>query len=113
MYTATARSGFRRGTNVETRLIALGALTIVAFDLVASVASRAIGFRYGYAAVGSWLLYAVFGFLIGRRANVGSAAFGVAIIAGFEATIGWAVSWAVGPGRLPTGVPSAGNIVVT
>ena len=95
------------------KLIALGALAIVAFDLVASVASRAIGFQYSYAAVGSYLIYAAFGFMIGRRANVSAAAFGVAIIAGVEATIGWAVSWVIGPGALATGIPSAGRIVVT
>jgi hypothetical protein len=95
------------------RLVSWGALAIVAFDLLASVASRTIGFRYSYATVGSWLIYAVFGFMIGRRANVGAAALGVAIIAVVEATIGWAVSWAVGPGRLPNGIPSIGALTIT
>jgi hypothetical protein len=95
------------------RLIAWGALAIVAFDLLASVASRGIGFRYSYATVGSWLIYAAFGFVIGRRADVGVASIGVAVIAGTEATIGWAPSWAIGPGRPLNGTPRLGVLVTT
>ncbi|HEV3192285.1 MAG TPA: hypothetical protein VGY54_17355 [Polyangiaceae bacterium] len=95
------------------RLVSWGALAIVVFDALASVASRTLGFSYGYATVGSWLIYAVFGFMIGRRANVGAASLGVAIIAVVEATIGWAVSWAIGPGRPPKGTPSIGILATT
>jgi hypothetical protein len=100
-------------SNVVWRLASWGALAIVVFDLLASVASRTIGFRYSYATVGSWLIYAAFGFMIGRRVNVGAASLGVAIIALVEATIGWAVSWAIGPGRPPNGIPSIGVLAIT
>jgi hypothetical protein len=98
---------------VVVRLVSWGALAIVVFDLLASVASRTIGFRYGYTTVGSWLIYAAVGFMIGRRADVGAAALGVAIIAVVEATIGWAVSWAIGPGRPPNGTPGIGVLATT
>ena len=79
------------------RLVSWGALAIVVFDLVASVASRTIGFRYSYATVDSWLIYAAFGFMIGRRADVVAASWGCAIIAAVEATLAGR-SWAIGPG---------------
>jgi len=106
-------SSYENGGNVVGRLVSWGALVIVGFDLLASVASRTIGFPYSYATVGSWLIYAAFGFMIGRRVNVGAASLGVAIIAFVEATVGWAVSWMIGPGRLPNGIPSIGVFAMT
>jgi hypothetical protein len=82
-------------------------------DLLASVASRTIGFRYSYATVDSWLIYAAFGFMIGRRLNAFAASQGVAVIAVVEAAIGWAVSWVSGPGRLPNGTPTIGVPAIT
>jgi hypothetical protein len=98
---------------MQGRVIWLGALVIVAFDIVASVASRTIGFPYSDAAVGSYVIYAVFGFAIGRRAGVGGASLGVAMIATVEATIGWALSWVIGPGRPPNGMPRFGALAST
>ena len=95
------------------KVVALGALAILAFDVLASLASRAIGFPYSYAVFGSWLIYAACGYLVGRQTDVGTAALGVAMIAGVEATIGWALSWAIGPGRLPNGFPGYDKIVIT
>lgn len=95
------------------RMISWGALAIVAFDLLASVASRVLGFPYGYATIGSWLIYATFGFIIGRRADVRTASAGVAVIAGVEATVGWALSWAIGPGRPRDGMPSISVLMTT
>ena len=39
------------------RLTAIGAGSIIAFDALASVASRTIGFPYSYATFGSWATF--------------------------------------------------------
>ena len=75
-----------------------GVIGIVVFDALA-LASRSFGFPYVYATVGSWLIYAMVGFAIGRIAPVSHAAGGVVIVALAESTIGWWISWIIGPGR--------------
>lgn len=79
-------------------------LGVVAFDAVASLAARQLGFPYPRAAFGSWALYATLGFLATRAGAgvTGGALVGAA--AGLaDATLGWAASWIIGPGRLPAG----------
>lgn len=82
------------------KFFALSCLAVIVFDAVASVASLALGFPYTYAAFGSAVLYIAFAFFAARKFG-----FLAAVLFGFamgitDATLGWAVSWAIGPGRL-------------
>src|SRR5205085_2253381 len=83
-------------------LAAAGCVAIVAFDVLASIASRVLGFPYSRASVGSYFIYLAIGFIAARaaesdRAKTGAATAAVAGLA--EASIGWAASWALGPGQ--------------
>lgn len=89
---------------MQSRFIVGGVAAILVFDLVASLASRSLGFPYTRAAWGSYLIYFMIGLLVARAGGASSvrAAATAAAIAGFaEASLGWAISWQVGPGRLP------------
>ncbi len=80
-------------------LIAVGA--ILSFDVLASVVSRATGWPYPAWGIGSLAVYAAVGFLAGRRFSI-KLAVGVTMLTGVaESTLGWAISWAIGPGRQP------------
>lgn len=73
------------------------------FDAVASLASLVLGFPYTYAGFGSAILYIAFAFFAARKFG-----FWAAVLLGLamgitDATLGWAVSWAIGPGRLAAG----------
>jgi len=92
--------------------VVVGAVVIVVFDIVASFAAMRFGFHYGIAAPGSWLIYAFVGFDVGRRTDIAMAAVGSAIVAFVEATIGWAASAAIGPGR-PPGTLSVAGVIAT
>lgn len=83
------------------RVALIGAAVVIAFDAAASLASRATGVAYSWATVGSWLLYAGFGFLASRAAggSVRAAALTGLVLGVTDASAGWAVSWAIGPGR--------------
>jgi hypothetical protein len=74
-------------------------LTLVIFDVIASLASRALGFWYPYATIGSWLIYVATGVLAARVASISKAALAGAAVGFIEATLGWAVTWTIGPGR--------------
>lgn len=80
------------------KIVLLGLLGVVAFDALASIASRVLGFWYVYATVGSWLIYGVVGFFAGRLVPLSAAAVGGAVVAFGEATVGWKVSCLIGPG---------------
>lgn len=76
--------------------------TILAFDTIASLVSLVTGWRYSLASIGSLAVYTGVGFLAGRRFGV-KWAVGVTItVAAAESTVGWAISWAIGPGRQPS-----------
>lgn len=89
------------------RAILGGMLAVLLFDAAASWASKSVGFAYSKAAVGSWLIYAVVGFVAGRAAGVFAAVVAGAAVGLFDASAGWAVSWAIGAGRMP-GLTTAG-----
>ena len=84
-----------------------GVVVVVAFDAIASVASRSTGIPYEWATYGSWVLYTVLGYIAGRASPstaLKSAALAGVIIGLGDATLGWATSWALGPGRVAGGV---------
>jgi hypothetical protein len=95
------------------KLVWLGVLAIIAFDALASLASRSLDFPYLYATIGSLLIYAALGFTLGRTASVSFAAASVAVIAFADATIGWWLSWIIGPGKPEGGGASLTQIVTT
>ena len=84
-------------------IVFLTVITVVAYDLAASIASRSLSFPYAYASIGSALIYASAGFVSAQTGGLSSSIV-VGVIAGLaDSTIGWRVSWLLGPGRHPSG----------
>jgi len=79
-------------------------LAVVAFDAIASLASLAIGFNYEYSAFGSLLLYCVFGYWASSVRTILFASIVGALMGLTDASLGWAVSWILGPGRWEPGL---------
>ncbi len=82
-----------------TALIAICVAAVVLFDAVASFASKYLGVPYVAASLGSFLIYGITGYFAGRLASPAHAAMAGAIVGLSESTIGWYVSWMIGPGR--------------
>jgi hypothetical protein len=90
------------------RIVLLGGLAIICFDALAAVASQRFGFAYSKASIGSDIIYACIGFLATEgTASITRGILAAAMVGVLDATIGWWVSWLIGPGRIPTGPPSA------
>jgi hypothetical protein len=85
------------------KIVLAGTAGIVGFDVLASLASRTFDFPYVNATLGSLLIYGVVGFAIGRVAPMRYAMAGVVAVGIVEATIGWWLSWIIGPGRPVSG----------
>jgi hypothetical protein len=81
--------------------IAIGCLAVLVFDLLGASASQWLGFRYTRLAPGSYAIYTATSVV---AAHVGPASMGIiagATVALVEATVGWGISWWIGPGRPP------------
>jgi hypothetical protein len=94
------------------RIVVFGLIAVVAFDALAAVASRRLSFWYPYATIGSWLIYATVGLLAGRAASVRAAAATGAALGFVEATLGWAISWLIGPGRVSLDMYAVGIVAL-
>lgn len=83
------------------RAIIGGAVAVLMFDAIAAWASLTFDFPYGSAAIGSWIIYAVVGFVAGRYSGVLAALVAGVVVGIVDASAGWAISWVIGPGRVP------------
>ncbi len=92
------------------RVALCGAVAILVFDVIASVASRELGFPYRYAAIGSWLNYAVVAFAVGQRATIRGAVVATMFVGLVEASLGWWLSWLIGPGRWAAGTVTPAQV---
>jgi hypothetical protein len=77
------------------KLAVYGSLAVLAFDAIASAASRAVPFPYARASAGSYIIYAVLGFLAWRLGRFSFAAQLGAILGLVDASAGWAISTAL------------------
>jgi len=96
-------------------VIAAGCIVVVLFDLLVSLAARRFGFPHARASIGSYFIYLSIGFAAGRgarvdRARVGALAAAIAGVA--DASVGWAISWAAGPGRSPSDTLSPSEWII-
>ncbi len=83
------------------RIVAYGGAAIVIFDAIAASAAKAFDFDYALAVFGSFFIYGVVGRLMSSTGgDLRASAFAGAAVALIEATAGWAVSAAIGPGRI-------------
>ncbi|HET6577638.1 MAG TPA: hypothetical protein VFG66_04910 [Gemmatimonadales bacterium] len=90
--------------------VVVGASTVLLYDLVASLISRRFGIPYGRFSPGSFAVYAVTGSAAVQPGGLASAALAGLVVALIEATIGWALSWRLGPGRPPPERRNASSI---
>ena len=101
-------------------VLALSGVAIVLLDVIAALATMRYGFDYDRTAWVSYTIYALAGFFAARCAGatepveasygIALGALGGAFTALVDASIGWAVSWVMGPGRPPGGWPGFGFI---
>jgi hypothetical protein len=87
------------------RIVMFGSISVLVFDLIAASASRFFGFPYVRATIGSFLIYGAVGYVVARTATqntLPSVLLAGMVIGLIDATLGWGVSWFVGPGRPKT-----------
>lgn len=73
---------------------------ILAFDALASFISQTFQINYGLFSIGSILIYIGIGFFGRKYGNLSLGIISAAITGLIEATLGWYISWVIGPGRI-------------
>ncbi len=76
-------------------------VVVIIFDGVWALVARSKEYNYARGTWVSLLIYLIAGGVTARSGGVLAGLLGGLITAGVEATIGWWISWKIGPGRLP------------
>lgn len=82
-----------------------GAVVVLLYDTLGSIASQRFRFAYGRLAPGSYIIYAAVGFAAASVSHFWTGALSAAVVGVVDATAGWFISWQIGPGRPPEGTP--------
>jgi hypothetical protein len=96
----------------STKVIVLASAAVLVFDTLASMASMMLGFSYALASVGTFLIYSATGFYATKYANLKMGLLSSAIIGLIDVTLGWAISWTIGPGKPVLQTIDLGGIVL-
>jgi hypothetical protein len=81
-----------------------GIVAVLLFDALGSFASKQFGFSYALLIPGSVLIYGLVAALVARRRDWLLGLFAGALMGLTDVTVGWAVSWIIGPGKPETGL---------
>jgi hypothetical protein len=85
------------------RGILYGAAAVLALATLGSAASQMLRFDYTMLAPVSFLIYAAIGAYVGAAEPISRAALAGAVVGVIDATLGWAIAWAIGPGQSQVG----------
>jgi hypothetical protein len=83
----------------EVRGFVYGAVAVLILAAAGSAASRALGFEYAALAPLSFLIYVAVGAYVGLGAPILRATLAGAAVGAIDATLGWLIAYAIGPGR--------------
>ncbi len=107
--TLPERSGLTSPNDIAMSMIILSlavAAFVVIYDIAACLASRSLGFNYAYASFGSLIIYAGSSAIAAKVAAFEQALPAGAVAGIADATLGWWISWKIGPGRMAGGALS-------
>jgi hypothetical protein len=83
------------------KIVFIGMFAVLAFDTIASYASLILGFPYENASIGSILIYGAIGYICFRCCGFLKALTAALLVEIIDSTLGWYLSWVIGPGALP------------
>jgi hypothetical protein len=81
------------------KIFYIGALVVLGFDTAGAAASRFLGFRYGILTIGTYIIYLAITYRSGRLAGIPAGIATGAALGLVDSTLGWGISWAIGPGK--------------
>jgi len=83
-----------------TRIIVIGAATVVVFDVAASLLLQWLGGSLLWMFLGEASIYAAAGYAGGRKGGVRMGAGCGTAVAAFDCVVGWPITWMIGTGQV-------------
>ncbi len=90
-----------------------GSAAVLAIDALGSFACRRSGIPYQLLMILSVVVYALVGVLGSRAGSAFPGAAAAAIVGLIDSTLGWRISWLIGPVRSPSGEISIAAVLGT
>lgn len=90
--------------------VLVGAFAVIVFDTIGSFASRSFGFPYYWLTIGSFFIYFSVGFIAAKYNRLMFAPLAAGITSLVDSTLGWYISWVIGPGRPTTEIDT--NVII-
>lgn len=81
------------------RISVIASMVVLLYDAVASLVSLSAGIDYTWFVIGSAINALLFGFISGREGQWFDAGIVGAVMGLVDSTLGWTISWSLGPGR--------------
>lgn len=95
-------------------IVAVGCVAVLAFDATAAIAAETFDFSYSRAWPTSLLIWGGTAWAASRAAaEVRAGALAGLAVAATDATVGWSISWLIGPGMPDADDRGAGALVAT
>lgn len=86
------------------RVVLGGIFAVILFDTVGSFTAKSFGFSYSLLIPGSLLIYGTVAAMVARRRDWVVGLVAATVLAFTDVTLGWAVSWLIGPGKPESGL---------
>lgn len=98
--------------NRRTGVVLAGIGATLVIDAGGALFSRFTGFNYQWFAILSLILFCAIGVAAAHRGTAADAAIAGFIVALFSTTVGWWISWQIGPGAVEDMEPGWGPFLV-
>ena len=82
-------------------VVVIGLLAVLTVDTCGAILSELMGFSYAWLAIPTFSVFAAIGFVAGWRHSISAAAYAALVVSVVDVTLGWWISWQIGPGRIP------------
>ncbi len=79
--------------------VLLFSLVVLVLDTLGALAAQRLGFRYTELATVSLLIYFTVGWTLYPNHSIALAAVAGMVVGLVDSTLGWAISWKIGPGK--------------
>ncbi len=90
-----------------------GIVCVLLIDTLGSIAAKKLSFDYKKLSVLSLLVYITIGYYSGKETGPVVTGIVCTLVGLVDSTIGWKISWVIGPGKLPSEYNTKSHIIKT
>ncbi len=78
----------------------IGSACVLTIDSLGALIAKKFSFKYAYLTLLSFLTYVLLGYYVGKNHTPEHAAIVCGLVGLLDSTVGWRISWLIGPGKI-------------